>query len=489
MKKFKSLFINRPIESQLMWLVMSVCIVTTLLLSIVLTMNSILQNRQALLSELTLASQLISKKAQSGLVFKQPDLTKKDLHLLSEKKSILLACIYTDTGALFTYYRANFVTIECPDTVEESTGHNFTWSRVELTKDIITNGGKVGTFYVKSDLSDLYRQTFSTILAIFLALLVSLVIGIFITSNLSKTITRELRIANKQKEKVQKKLEEALQKEQTFTTNMSHELRTPIHQIAGVTGIFSGYFNDLVSKIKELIKIHHNLQDAIIDIIGTKNQDEQLKQIVKKYNSKKITYGLNNEIEKLDNFLIKVHNKAKILARIIAKIFNIKRLMKNEMAFNIEKGNLLKPIEEILKDYTEDKHRIEFSIPKKPVLAMFDHNMVMIVLDNLFSNAVQYAPEGKLTITLEKKKFRDMANKTIAGIKFTLSDQGIGVPRDELDLIFQLYAESSFTKDQAGGRGIGLAESKRIIEAQNGRIWAQNNPGKGTSFIFVLPVN
>ncbi len=73
------------------------------------------------------------------------------------------------------------------------------------------------------------------------------------------------------------------------------------------------------------------------------------------------------------------------------------------------------------------------------------------------------------------------------GIQLSISDQGVGIPNDELHAIFGKFTQSSYTKTGAGGTGLGLAICHEIIESHQGKIWAENNPGDGATFSFVIP--
>lgn len=73
-------------------------------------------------------------------------------------------------------------------------------------------------------------------------------------------------------------------------------------------------------------------------------------------------------------------------------------------------------------------------------------------------------------------------------MKCSISDEGIGIPESELIAIFDKFIQSSKTKTGAGGTGLGLAITKEIIEAHQGKIWAENNAHRGASFTFILPL-
>ena len=76
---------------------------------------------------------------------------------------------------------------------------------------------------------------------------------------------------------------------------------------------------------------------------------------------------------------------------------------------------------------------------------------------------------------------------TAAQTGLTVSDEGIGIPENELESVFDKFVQSSETNTGAGGTGLGLAICKQIVEHHQGRIFAENNEGSGTSFHMLLP--
>ncbi|MCC8369453.1 MAG: alkaline phosphatase [Rickettsia endosymbiont of Oxypoda opaca] len=106
-----------------------------------------------------------------------------------------------------------------------------------------------------------------------------------------------------------------------------------------------------------------------------------------------------------------------------------------------------------------------------------DLHYIKHTFDNLIINAITYSNEGIIKITLEKTEF---------GILFSIKDSGIGVPKEELKSIFGVFVVSSKTRSAAGGRGVGLALCKKVIELHGGKIWAENDSKGKTRFIFTL---
>ncbi|MFQ5471247.1 MAG: sensor histidine kinase [Gammaproteobacteria bacterium] len=88
--------------------------------------------------------------------------------------------------------------------------------------------------------------------------------------------------------------------------------------------------------------------------------------------------------------------------------------------------------------------------------------------------------------TLTKGR-RASDKKTVEGLLIAISDQGVGIPDDELELIFDKFEQSTKTRTQAGETGLGLSICKNIIDEHRGTIHAENNQDGGATFTFVLP--
>lgn len=118
--------------------------------------------------------------------------------------------------------------------------------------------------------------------------------------------------------------------------------------------------------------------------------------------------------------------------------------------------------------------------PLPPGLIHADKGRVTQVLDNLMANAIKFSPEGG-TIVVD-------VQETENEVLMVISDEGIGVPQDKLDRIFdRFYQVDGSSKRRFGGTGIGLALVKRIVEAHKGRVWVLSELKKGSSFYVALP--
>jgi two-component system sensor histidine kinase VicK len=109
-----------------------------------------------------------------------------------------------------------------------------------------------------------------------------------------------------------------------------------------------------------------------------------------------------------------------------------------------------------------------------------DEDKVTQVLYNIISNAMKYSPEGGRIVFKVKEKDTE--------IVVSISDEGVGIPKNNLDKIFdRFYRVDKARTRKLGGTGLGLAIAKEMVTAHGGRIWATSVEGKGTTIYFTLP--
>lgn len=128
----------------------------------------------------------------------------------------------------------------------------------------------------------------------------------------------------------------------------------------------------------------------------------------------------------------------------------------------------------------EQNVTFERRLPDHSAFVEIDEDKLTQVLDNIISNALKYSPEGgKVTFSIEEKD---------EFIIVSVSDQGVGIPKENIDQIFErFYRVDKARTRKLGGTGLGLAIAKEMVEAHGGKIWAMSKEGKGTTISFSLP--
>ena len=129
------------------------------------------------------------------------------------------------------------------------------------------------------------------------------------------------------------------------------------------------------------------------------------------------------------------------------------------------------------KMYLGDK-KIDFEMQiEEDVLIKVDPNYMRQTVDNLVINAINFSQEGVIRISVLRKG---------SGVEFVISDNGIGIPKEDLYDIFTPFKMGSNAESKAEGRGVGLALCKAAVEAHGGTISAESKDEKGARFRFVL---
>ena len=126
------------------------------------------------------------------------------------------------------------------------------------------------------------------------------------------------------------------------------------------------------------------------------------------------------------------------------------------------------------------KYTIKRELGNQALWVEIDTDKMMQVIDNIMNNAIKYSPDGGvITVKLVQNQ-----NHVILSI----SDQGLGIPRKDLDKIFDRFYRVDKARSRAqGGTGLGLAIAKEIVEAHQGKIWADSSEGRGSTFYISLP--
>jgi len=232
-----------------------------------------------------------------------------------------------------------------------------------------------------------------------------------------------------------KKLEDAVKIKSAFTSTVSHELRTPL------------------TAIKESIAI-------VLDGVAGQTTAQQME------------------------FLSMAKNNVDRLARLINDILDFQKLESGKMDFRIEENNINSTIEEVSKSMLPlaDKKNLEFILKLDVNMPQvkFDKDKILQVLTNLINNAIKFTEKGSITISSEQ-------GSNI--VKVSVQDTGPGIKEENIPKLFQQFEQLEKGGDRkTGGTGLGLAISKEIIEAHKGKLWVESEFGKGTNFIFILPI-
>jgi len=232
----------------------------------------------------------------------------------------------------------------------------------------------------------------------------------------------------------EKSLLEANQLKDEFLANTSHELRTPLNGIIGIA-------------------------ESLID-------------------------GVTGELNKQTKTnLAMIASSGKRLSSLVNDILDFSKLQHHEIGLQLKPLDLYSIVDMVLTLIQPliAQKKINFINTVRPDLTVVfaDENRLQQILYNLIGNAIKFTEQGSIIISTH------VISKQIQVI---ITDEGIGIPADKLDSIFESFkqAEGS-TAREYGGTGLGLTVTKQLVELHGGKIWVKSLLDVGSKFIFTLP--
>ena len=183
------------------------------------------------------------------------------------------------------------------------------------------------------------------------------------------------------------------------------------------------------------------------------------------------------------NFLSVTQNETERMIRLVNDLLQLSKMDSRDYRLKKDWVNFSNFFNHIIDRFEMGKEgHITFKrdIPKKAIFVEIDEDKITQVLYNTISNAIKYSPEGG-RLTFRLKEFEER-------IEVSIEDQGVGIPKDKLDKIFErFYRVDKARARNLGGTGLGLAIAKEMVSAHGGKIWATSKEGKGTTIFFTLP--
>lgn len=221
-----------------------------------------------------------------------------------------------------------------------------------------------------------------------------------------------------------------------FISIISHEIRTPLSSIRGALGLVAeGILDDDPQTAKEMVSI------------------------------------ANNNIERL--------------VRLVNDILALNRLESGQVDLKFQWCPVTSLVQQAFSSVealaTAHQIRLEATIPDD-LWVWADPDWLVQVLVNLVNNAIKFSPSQTAIIVTAETLVSE------AMIRFSVTDQGRGIPADKLQTIFgRFHQVDASDSRQKGGTGLGLAICRRIVQQHGGHIWADSELGKGSTFYFTLP--
>jgi DNA-binding response OmpR family regulator len=237
-------------------------------------------------------------------------------------------------------------------------------------------------------------------------------------------------------EKKSRDLELATHAKSRFLATMSHEIRTPLNAIIGMAGLLNN--TPLTERQREFAAIIRSSGDHLLTVINDILDFSSLESGRLPLEQRPFSVGSVVE-ESLD---------------LVAEQARSKNL---ELAYELA--------------------------PDVPQTVLGDAGRVRQILVNFLSNAVKFTTRGEVVVSISTSPVADGKHELHCAVR----DTGIGIPLDRFDRLFQSFSQVDVSTQRVyGGTGLGLAICKRLAELMEGRVWAESEVGRGSTFHFTL---
>ena len=224
-----------------------------------------------------------------------------------------------------------------------------------------------------------------------------------------------------------------------FISHVSHELRTPLTVIKEATSmLLDGTYSDSIESQQELLTLTHQECDRLIDSVNR-------------------ILDLSRMEAKMMEYVFSPCGLDPVIQNTVLKMAPIA---------------------------TKKEIRLQLKLPEDLPQVRMDVARIQQVLENLISNALKFSSSrDTVSVTaVVKPNGRE-------SIQISVSDTGQGILKENLERIFDRFKRIEHGKETARGTGLGLSIAKHIVTEHGGRIWAESEPGKGSTFSFTLPVS
>lgn len=251
-------------------------------------------------------------------------------------------------------------------------------------------------------------------------------------------------------------------------------------------GAVATAFNDMVDRVDHMLKELELKERSRSELVATVSHELQTPLTVIQGNIETmLLHQQEIDAPTMDHKLRTIYDQINHLSNLIGDLFTISILDTGQMHIKPEPFLLSELTEDTLAEFehviTEKNLTIQrqFLQPPEPVNA--DPIRIRQVLRNLLSNAIKFTPAGG-TITLSTKMSGD-------NLAFSITDTGVGVPKDELEHIFDSFYRSREThKHKVKGTGLGLAICQKILGLHQSSLSVESEEGAGATFSFKLPL-
>jgi signal transduction histidine kinase len=296
----------------------------------------------------------------------------------------------------------------------------------------------------------------------------------------------------------------------------------PIFGADGQFGGYRGIGKDITARktIEEELRRHRdNLTDLVaertVDLLAAKNAAEQAYRAKSEFLAN-MSHELRTPLhailafarlgqdrtpaqtdEKTQRYFSRIVDAGERLLSLVSNLLDLSKIEAGKMLVDPQPGDLVNMLHDVVAEFEAlaEERKLQWSLPSATTHAPARVDAVRFsqVLRNVLANAMKFSPDGGVIRILIEEAATTLGRRAddlaapVAAWRITVIDEGIGIPEDELETVFDSFVQSSKTRDGAGGTGLGLTICREIVAAHRGSISARNRPEGGAVFEIMVP--